>query len=471
MEQGSDFETKLALALDRRREYLENKSMPELKEQFRLMQTSFQSIYNILLRKSLVNEDPYKLDKKISEITIPAKDPFTESAKNEQLSIRLSDYDLQLDFVNSYYDFSMTNLNMENIKKIAELVKYVRWEQVTETSSNLITRTLAASLGRIKQSSDDLSTKIVGDALTQLGKVSKKILALLKEVSTYHREQYKLEFRERVLPEVKLSPGIVQNKQEDALKQVKQKYPKLMAGTPFYQALIIEVLQEEYGENSEEMKTSLLEQIDVKKEEPKKKKKDISFKTHLLDGVRVIAGSSVHLETALKKLEDNNEFLVNRKLSFGEKFKRWLASISNKKPSDLIYEIEYFDGDSIRAKTEKLNFTKFMEEAKKRSAVLGNLMSKMSNQYRRMEQAPEEQVFDFLTGNLSEVQLILRRLPALDAYFKTEVPKEQRNLVRGIKMEINAIKNAYVKANQKRHEYTAQKEEREQLKKLGIEVD
>ncbi len=98
-------------------------------------------------------------------------------------------------------------------------------------------------------------------------------------------------------------------------------------------------------------------------------------------------------------------------------------------------------------------------------------MNKMSQTYRKLEQAPEEKVFDFLTSNLAEVQIILRRLPALDTYFKTEVSREQRSLVRGIKMEINAIKNAWVKGNQKRHEYVSRIEEREQLKKLGIQVD
>jgi hypothetical protein len=471
MEQGSDFCLQLGQALERRKEHIEKNAMPQLKEQFQLMQTSYQSIYNLLLRKSLINEDPYKLDKKISEIVIPSKEPYGESARTEQLSLRLSDFDLQLDFINSYYDFSMTTMTMEDIKKVAEIVKYIRWEQVTETSSNLMTRTLAQALAKIKQGSDDLSFKILGDALTQLGKVSKQILFLLKEITTYHREQYKLEFRERVLGEVKLTPAVVQNKQEDALKLVKQQYPKLMNGVPFYQALIIEVLQEEYGVNAEEMRDELLKRVDVAEEAPKKQKKEVSFTVHLLEGIRLLAGASSHIETAVKKLEDNNGFLMDRKLSFGEKFKRWLAQISKKKPSPQIYEIEYFDGDSGAAKTEKLNFTKFIDDAGKRALILGNVMNKMSQTYRKLEQAPEEKVFDFLTSNLAEVQIILRRLPALDTYFKTEVSREQRSLVRGIKMEINAIKNAYVKANQKRHEYVSRIEEREQLKKLGIQVD
>lgn len=471
MEQGPDFCLQLAQTLERRKNYLEANVMPQIQEQFKLMQTSFQSIYNLLLRKSLVNEDPYKLDKKISEITIPSKDPFGESMRIEQLSLRLSDYDLQLDFINSYYDFSMSSMSMDDIKKLAELIKYFRWDQMTETSSNLMTRTLAGAVGKIKQGSDDLSFKILGDALTQLGKISKTILSLLKEISVYHRESYKLEFRERVLPEVKLSSAIVQNKQDDALRMVKQQYPKLMSGVPFYQSLIIEVLQEEYGPEAADSKEALLRNLDVQQAAPKKKKQKIEFSTYLLDGIRMLATAGTQIQTAVKKLEDNNTFLSDKKLSFGERLKRWLSRVSSKGPDAQFYEIEYFDPDSTGAKTEKLNFTQFISDAKRRSVILGNVMSKMSPSYRQLEQAQEDKILDFLASNLAEVQILLKRLPALDAYFKTEVSREQRNMIRGTKMEINAIKNAYVKANQKRHEYISRKEEQEQLKKLGIEID
>jgi hypothetical protein len=43
-------------------------------------------------------------------------------------------------------------------------------------------------------------------------------------------------------------------------------------------------------------------------------------------------------------------------------------------------------------------------------------------------------------------------------------------MIKGIKIEIGALKNAVVKANQKKYEYIAQKEEQEQLKKLGIKI-
>ena len=59
-------------------------------------------------------------------------------------------------------------------------------------------------------------------------------------------------------------------------------------------------------------------------------------------------------------------------------------------------------------------------------------------------------------------------MEALDTYFKTEVPREK---VKGIKIELSSIKNSIVKANQKKHEYVAKKEEYDQFKKLGIDPD
>jgi len=43
-----------------------------------------------------------------------------------------------------------------------------------------------------------------------------------------------------------------------------------------------------------------------------------------------------------------------------------------------------------------------------------------------------------------------------------------RERIRGIKVEISAIRNNLVKANQCRAEYASQVEELQQLKKLGI---
>jgi hypothetical protein len=61
-------------------------------------------------------------------------------------------------------------------------------------------------------------------------------------------------------------------------------------------------------------------------------------------------------------------------------------------------------------------------------------------------------------------------LGALDDFFKLEAGKEDRDKIKGIKPELATMKNAIVKANQRRYEFSAQKEEEEQMKKLGIAI-
>jgi hypothetical protein len=104
----------------------------------------------------------------------------------------------------------------------------------------------------------------------------------------------------------------------------------------------------------------------------------------------------------------------------------------------------------------------------RKSRVLTALASRGGAAQSKMEAMEEEQLIGMLERNIREVQVIHKTLSALDEFFKLEADKEDRDKVKGIKPELATIKNAIVRANQKRHEYSAFKEEEEQLKRLGI---
>ena len=63
---------------------------------------------------------------------------------------------------------------------------------------------------------------------------------------------------------------------------------------------------------------------------------------------------------------------------------------------------------------------------------------------------------------------MIKSLNGLDEFFKAAPLPQNRSKIKGLKMEIMAIKNSVVKANQHRSEYSAYIEEEAQLKKLGI---
>ena len=80
MESAVTFRDKLAEALTRKREDLERTRLVDVKSHFSAMHNGFKSIFNILLRKSLIQEDHYRFDKKISGIDVPSSDAFPDNA-------------------------------------------------------------------------------------------------------------------------------------------------------------------------------------------------------------------------------------------------------------------------------------------------------------------------------------------------------------------------------------------------------
>jgi hypothetical protein len=115
---------------------------------------------------------------------------------------------------------------------------------------------------------------------------------------------------------------------------------------------------------------------------------------------------------------------------------------------------------------EKVNFYQFREDLEKKIRFLASLMRGPA--YQKLSAMTEEQIIGYLEKNISEMQTYHRTLSALDEFFKTKVSSENRGKIKGIKPELSALKNSYVKANQLRYEYSAQKEEEEQLKRLGV---
>ena len=81
MEDNLNWIDRLENALSDKRESLESRELPAMKKQFSLYQSHYEGMYNILLKKSLIQEDPYKYDEKISEVTVPSDEDFLESEK------------------------------------------------------------------------------------------------------------------------------------------------------------------------------------------------------------------------------------------------------------------------------------------------------------------------------------------------------------------------------------------------------
>ena len=469
MEERTDINESLNNAITQRKAYIDKNQMSRLKEKFRHFHTSYQNIYKVLLKKGAIPEDPYKDDFKISEVTTPDKDTFLDSERAEKMSIRLSQYDTILDFLTQYYQFSADFLNLKRLKKMGELLTYFQWTKLNPNSTNLNTRTLADFILSVKAGGDQFSTNILSDACNQLSKLTGEIIGLLKEITAFSRQLYKQDIRERILFKIHISTPPSSQAMEEAFPKIKRAFPQELPDTPFFPELVNELIAEEFSPQGQKLKEDLINSLTIK-EKTTQKQEDVSYKSLLMETLRIFSGASIHLEKALAKLNETQTFLDQRQQTFGERFRRWVMNMVQKKSEKHIYMVDFFDEKTATTRSVRIDYDAFAENTLKRARTLGILSSKVSSTYMRLESSEEEKIYEYIITIVEDLQKILTTLPALDTYFKSEVPREMRSRVRGIKLEITAVKNVLIRANQKRHEYVSKKEEITQLKKLGVDT-
>lgn len=468
MAETNGFQTELRSALQNYQTYLEEKELPKVKEAVRIYHTSFQSIYNVLLRKGLIAEDPYRGDHKVSEVAAPPKQQILDSERETKLSVRLAEFDAQLDFLANYFQFSLEFVTLKRIKKVVDLVTYVRWDQFNTASTDQFTRILAEVTQKIRSGNDQMSTSIVADSEKTLAENTKRIVEGLKKISIYKREEYKLQVRETILPSVDIENA---SSSKEATNAIKAAFKGSSSGLPYYSELVSEVVSEESGPDSADSRESTLKRLSAPSSAEKKPRETVALHSTLLEAVRTLANSSRSLEEAARKLSESAAVLEGRKRSVGERFKEWIQRLTNKEARRRLYEIELSDIATATMKRETLDFDSLLEAVRKKARLFGSIMSKTSPAWKKLENAGEDQLLAFISKNLEELQRHHRRLEGLDTYFKTEANKEERDKLRGIKIELAAIKNHIVTANQKRHEYVARREEVDQMRKLGVDVD
>ncbi|MCL2808605.1 MAG: hypothetical protein FWD24_00925 [Treponema sp.] len=441
-----------------RKDWLERSELVRLKENLRTYQVSFASLYGIYLKKKLINEDPYKQETKISELEVPETDNFNEAKRLEQLSVRLSNFDSQLDFLVNFYQLGVDFLNIDRIKRIVGLLRYIDWISFNADSPSLMTKAVSDMTVHAKVGVDTLTLSIIAESLSRLSKMTASSMGILKELNTYYREFYKLTVRQNITQTMSAADANLDN--------IRKKMPSVMPGSPFYKELIEEIIKEDYSSNSSDIRDMILNSLMVKEEKAKAAKQVVDFKKILLDGIQIIGGASNSLIEIATKLTENQTVMESRKKSFLEMIKELIRQITNAEPEEVIYNVEVLDATKGIPIKEKVYFYSFMGELDKKIKILTSFVRGPA--YNKLAAMEEDQIIGYLERNIKDVQALHRTLTALDEFFKANVITSDRDKIKGIKPELSALKNTYVKANQVRYEYSAQKEEEEQMKNLGL---
>jgi len=469
MSDSEGFQARLEAALEAKRRFLDENTLPRLKENFRIFQSLFENLYNILMRKSLIQDDPYKYEQKISEIEVPPKGDILDIEKGEKLSQRLGAFHAQLEFLNTYYQFSMDFIDLQRIRRIIALVRYIDWARLSETSPEATTAVLAETLGKIRPGSDNISTGIISSSLAQMQSLSRTILAQLKDILVFQRQSYKLMLRQQFFPPIRQTlEKLYAAGADKAYEKLKTVFASTMKGKPFYRDLVNELLHEEFSEESPRLRQQSLSLLEITKGKPAEVRKKTDYRVILLEAIRLILPAGSHLHDALRKVVTNQEMLEKSRQGLGGKLRSWLQKRFQNRERSWIVEIRYFDARTSTTQTESIDFQKFVDGARRKSSLFGALNQPDSTSFARLSEASEQQIDAFLKKNIGELQLLYRRLQGLNEYLLQEAPTEQKDQLKGIKIELSGLKNCIVRANRRRYEYVALKEEEVRLQQLGV---
>jgi hypothetical protein len=468
MSDGQNFTKELETALTAKTEWFNTVSLPDMLINYRLLHTCVKNLYELLVQRSLVKPDPYKLDKKISEITVPDDSPFMETERATVMGARISDYETMLDFVCTYFKFSVDHVDIAQIKRLADLNNCIDWKNFSANTSKTNTRSLAELINEARNHASQMTLSLITDSINKSAQAIAAINSSLKELTDFQREIYKGQMRKDLFEHPAFNKAAAAKSAADETNEIRRMYPEVMGKKPFYNDLVQEIIKEDHAPNKMQLQNALLQKLQVKEQRSAAAKKKVDTKGMLMETVLVLSALGPQLDAVIAKIQANHDILASEHNSFFDKLRKTLRQAFNipepKEEYELVIINQKTDAKTIKA----VEYNTFLTNLERKNRFFLSFSGKQTAEYRKIESSTEESILDFLNKQISDSQEILVLLNALDDFFKASSGPQDKDKIKGLKIELVTMKNSLVKANQKRAEYTSLIEEENQMKKLGI---
>lgn len=467
MEMDKEFFDQLEQALEKKQDWFNKERLQELLEHYRLFYTCVKNLNELLTKKSLIVPDPYKLDKRISEISVPESTPFSEGDIPSVLGARLNDFETMLDFVCTYFRFTVDNFTIDKIKKLMELNKVFDWGNVSTNSAKCNTRSLSMVINQARVNTPAVVISTMTDSLEKCGTVTAKINTILSELAAFQKELLKGRIRKDIMEHPDFDDKKAAASSEEEFNEIKRMFSKIYGKKTFYVDLVNEIVKEDQAPNKDEIRAKLFTNLGIPQKAVKVEKKGPDSKELLIQTVVALNGFSPVLDQMHSKLTDNFNLLFTEKKSFfGRLFSRFKKAFGLKE-KERICNVPVVDPKNGTKSMRKVVVSEFLLDLEKKAKIYASFGIN-GNELEKLKNASEDTVLIFLNKQISENQQIFTTINALDDYFKTNVDLLLRAKVKGLKIDLSSYKNIIVTVNKKRGEYISVREESEQMKKLGI---
>ena len=435
---AEDFNSKVIAAIDAKTDWYNNSLLPKVQDYYRAHLTYVRSLFDALVKRSIIQPDPYKHDSKISSIICPDDTPFNENERATQMGLRLSAYESVVDYVCNYMKFNVADLNAIKIKKLLDLNSAFNWENLSQNSSRVNTRGLAQCLSELRKSGQGMTLSMLNDGLD-------KSAEDMEEIN-----------KSKMITAVFL------------LAEIKRQFAKGMPNRPYTGELIDEIVAEETAPNKAELQQQLMNKLRIPEEKEAVKVSNVDTHELIMLSVRTLGSTAEQYNSVINKISLNHDILASENNTLKDKIMRFIRNIFGLEEPPVIYDLLITDRSTNSKRHEKLPYKQFMDNLVKRAHYYAAITSRTSPNYQKMDAQPDNVIADFITKQLRDNGRLHVTLTALDEFFKATAAPTNRPKIKGIKMELTTLKNLLVKANQSRAEYEAYAEEQKQMQQLGI---
>ncbi len=466
MENSNDFEAELAEALAQKQEWAKSECLPKLLDNYRLLFTCVKNVNDFLVKKSLITPDPYKMDVKVTELSVPESDSFTENETATKIGSRLSEYQLMLDYLSTYFKFSLETVTIAKVRKLQEFSSVFLWDSLTVNNAKQNTRALATLISNGKTNTPALTLSMINDSLNKAAGCQTEITDGLRQMATYLREEFKFKIRKELIKSPKFNKDAMSSAESEA-EEIKRLYPEIISKKNIPNELISEITHEDLGPDQEKYRAETLARLEVKTETIQKKKQTISTKDILMNAVFALGGLAPTIIQLQGKLNENFEFFFAKPKNLKTAIGNFLKKLLGLRDKEQIIDVPVKDPKTNALSHQKLKVAEFTQNLDAKIRLYNGIAAK-GTEYTKINSAKEDVILPFLNKQISDVQSVYTLVDALDDYLKQYPDPIKKSKFRGMKIELAALRNSIIAINKKRGEYASIKEEQEQMQRLGL---
>ena len=228
------FSNQLQLALMAKQTWFNAERLQSMLEQFRLLHTCVRNLNEVFVKRSLIQPDPYKLETRISDIGAIETSSFTENEDSIILGKRFSDYEMMLDFICTYFRFSVENITVNRIKTLMELLNAFDWANLSSNSSKSNTRALATAMQKAKVNAPSVTISLVNDSQEKCAKCCKMLSSYLTELADFQKELYKGNLRKDLFEHPDFDKQKAFSSPDAEMAEIRRLYVKTTGKKTFY---------------------------------------------------------------------------------------------------------------------------------------------------------------------------------------------------------------------------------------------